>query len=136
MLVKKVFRQWKDERPIAANAFTAASCIDTDALQVASSNAGGSETLDAPFSNKMETKILLFTALIACFEDLPQFIFYSYYFSRHIKPAIVPILVLSSCIMVLCLKFSSLLFYTCCYRSARKTPSEEEKVMDTRWSKY
>ncbi|CAI2171472.1 8596_t:CDS:2, partial [Funneliformis geosporum] len=123
-------KTWKQNHPIAANVFIASSIIDTDALQEVSSKAGGIPTLSAPYSQKAERLILVSTGFVAFFEDLPQFIFYSVYLSKYVKPAIVPILVLSSCIIVLFLKFSALIFYTCCYKNGRRQLSDKEKVID------
>ncbi|CAG8623987.1 3570_t:CDS:2, partial [Funneliformis mosseae] len=125
----EALKVWKNNHPIVANVFLASSIIDTDALQEVSSKAGGIPTLSAPYSVKAQRLILISTGFVAVFEDFPQFVFYSVYLSKYVKPAIVPILVLSSCIIVLFLKFSALIFYTCCYKNGRK-PSDKEKVIN------
>jgi hypothetical protein len=71
--------------------------------------------LSAPFLEEGRRSILFATGTVIFFEEIPQLIIYSVYMGSHIKPAIIPILVLSSCSMVLLLKSISLLCSKCCY---------------------
>src|SRR2546423_977520 len=96
------FIKWWKKNRLLANSFRAASYLDTDALQIVSSRAGGIEELSAPISEEGEKSILIMTVLVALLEDLPQFIIYVIYLRFNI--AIVPILVIISCIIVLILK--------------------------------
>ncbi|PKK67586.1 hypothetical protein RhiirC2_567094 [Rhizophagus irregularis] len=119
---------WKNHRGIA-NTFKTASYLDTDALQVVSSGVGGVESLSAPVSEEGRKSILFATGAVVFFEDLPQLIIYSVYIGSHVKPAIVPILVLSSCLMVIVLKSISILCSSCCYGKG-PTGSQGEKPLD------
>ncbi|RIA90721.1 hypothetical protein C1645_145892 [Glomus cerebriforme] len=127
---RTVFNKWWKDHRTSANVFRTASYLDTDALQVVSSRAAGIESLSAPFSDEGDRLILFASGAVLLFEDIPQFIIYSVYMSLHIKPAIVPILVLSSCLIVIVLKSSALLCCTCCY--SRKTKQQDtEKVISS-----
>jgi len=123
------FRKWWKRNRLTANAFRTASYLDTDALQIVSSGAGGIEKLSAPFSERGEKSILFVTVLVALLEDLPQLIIYAIYLRFQTKWAIVPILVIISCIIALILKSSAFICFTCCY-SVRKHESHDMEKMD------
>ncbi|RGB39286.1 hypothetical protein C1646_754720 [Rhizophagus diaphanus] len=66
------------------------SFLDMDALQDVLSRKV------KPFTDE-EISLLIKTGVVVLFEEIPQLIIYIVYYKLHIKPAIVPILVLSSC---------------------------------------
>jgi hypothetical protein len=81
--------------------------------------------VSALFSKSGGRSILFATGAVIFFEEIPQLIIYSVYMGSHIKPAIVPILVLSSCLMVLVLKSISLLYSICCYGKGVQVRSDD-----------
>lgn len=62
---------------------------------------------------KKKKSVLIANIAIILFGEIPQLIIYATYIIFHIKPAIIPIIVLSSCLIVLIFKliFNKILIY-------------------------
>ncbi|RGB33427.1 hypothetical protein C1646_761728 [Rhizophagus diaphanus] len=92
-----VFYKWWKSHRIIANTALLLSCLDIDALRIISSR----DKSGRVFTDEGERSFLISTGVVILFEEIPQLIIYVTYFKFHIKPAIVPILVLSSCLIII-----------------------------------
>jgi hypothetical protein len=122
--VTDFYEWWKSHR-IIAYATLLLSFLDVDALRIVSSRAAGSKRV---FTDKGEKSFLISTGAIILFEELPQLIIYVTYYKFHIKPAIVPILVLSSCIIVIVFKLSFLIYSISHYQERKRTNKNTTKI--------
>ncbi|CAG8467600.1 5526_t:CDS:10, partial [Funneliformis caledonium] len=124
------FTKWWKRYSKSALGFTFLSSIDLEALNFASSKCGGKELLNARFTEPGLKEISKYAMIIVLIEDLPQLIIYSLYQRYTAKPAIIPILALSSACIVLLFKIISSIYLIYIYKPDKPMTSTLEKDDD------
>ncbi|CAG8688497.1 23938_t:CDS:10, partial [Dentiscutata erythropus] len=104
------YRKWWQTHSRTALATTLLSGLDVEALNVASSRTASIGSLNAPYSPEADRRIFYATTILLLIEDVPQFIFLIIYQKVTIIPAIIPILVLSSCTILIVIRVISIIY--------------------------
>ncbi|CAG8454748.1 6613_t:CDS:10 [Dentiscutata heterogama] len=104
------YRKWWQMHSRTALATTLLAGLDVEALNVASSRTASIGSLNAPYSPEADRRIFYATTILLLIEDVPQFIFLIIYQKVTIIPAIIPILVLSSCSILIVLRVISIIY--------------------------
>ncbi|CAG8663777.1 3125_t:CDS:2 [Funneliformis mosseae] len=115
---EKDFLNWWRDNSKTALVFTLFSGIDVEALNIINSECGGINELSAPLADITIERILIVNGVVLFLEDIPQLVIYIFYQSTTVIPAIIPILVLSSCCVVLTLKSIGLMYFCIIYHKA------------------
>ncbi|CAG8525886.1 21622_t:CDS:10 [Cetraspora pellucida] len=104
------YKRWWKDHSYTALALTMFSGIDNEALNVASSHFAGYRSLNAPYTQETDQRIIMSIVFIMFIEDVPQFIYLIIYQKVTIIPAIVPILALSSCTILIFIRVISIIY--------------------------
>ncbi|PKC07335.1 hypothetical protein RhiirA5_399911, partial [Rhizophagus irregularis] len=112
-----VFNKWWKSHRIIVNTALLLSCLDIDALRIISSR----DKSGRVFTDEGEKSFLISTVAVILFEEIPQLFIYVTYYKFHIKPAIVPILVLSSCVIIIVFKIIFLIYSIIHYQERKRT---------------
>ncbi|CAG8790908.1 9118_t:CDS:2, partial [Gigaspora rosea] len=105
-LTEERYQKWWTRHSHTALITTLLAGLDIEALNVASSRFASYSSLNAPYSPSADRKIFYATAVLLIIEDIPQII----YQKVTIIPAIVPILALSSCIILIIVRVIEIIY--------------------------
>ncbi|CAG8513259.1 15619_t:CDS:10 [Dentiscutata heterogama] len=103
------YRKWWMKHSCIAKVLTLLSVIDSEALNVASSHAF-IVSLNASYSREAYYRIFYASVFVMVIEDVPQFILLVIYQKVTIIPAILPIITLSSCIILIIVRVISTIY--------------------------
>ncbi|CAG8458639.1 17608_t:CDS:2 [Funneliformis caledonium] len=123
------FSRWWIKNSKTALVFTSIFAVaDLEALNLMSSRCSGLIGLSAPLMKRTEHYIFIFNTISILIEDFPQLLILIIYQAYTILPNIIPILALSSCILVFLTKlYGSISYYVQYCKSKVPLQSFEKK---------